>query len=236
MQQSFPQQLGVWGQVLRGNFSGNSNAPRLPLAYVADGGIPQWQPQPWHDNERVLWDERTREVTFTPTVVRRGWPIACIDIPNLHLGIIERFGASLVVDALNANGVPVATFHIGTDLPGPMTIVHPDPNSGELELRGYLRANEISQVSGDAMLSGILESQMPGSDLVPWWATDAFGWASRFSDRQHLVVSAASRVRLWVSALADVSNTWRVRATGRIGGYAQRRGDADAALRSARRA
>jgi len=247
-QATFPAALGVWGSAQTKQFSGQ--ILREPDLWDVPGVSEQSAKpdyRPWTDPQRIRWAAKTRRVQFEiddspPLFIRsRAWMLAFWEVPDLQMGVIEKIATYTRVQALDPEGVPLATFVLdGTD-PTLATLAHPIPAAGALSLSWRLTQAERTNEPPTTALNAVNANQVPGYDMRVPWTSDQLGWAQRWSDSQQMIVDAQTRLRLWlqIDTLNDGSaGSWRIQALGLLSGYAQMRGprpDDQAALVDARR-
>lgn len=225
---------GVNGWNMASQFSGLAISLPNPLSFAIDGTV-EWEPQPGFAADRVQWSERQRSlVTIAPTTSRLGWMLAAKSTSPHQVGIIERIATLLEIDALDEDGIPITTFRLDGQAIFDGALQHPIPAQGELNLSWLLRQEGVSYHRILGPIDAVPFDGIAGDDLIPQWNNDMFGWNARHWDQTQYVYPDGIRVRLWLVAQADENDAWLIRATGRLGGYAQARSGRDSAGRSAR--
>jgi hypothetical protein len=225
--------LGVNGWNMSSQFSGLAISVNNPRSFAIDGTV-EWQPEPGFDPERIQWAERQRTVAFEPTTSALMWLLATESTSPHQVGVIERVATLLEVDALDGDGLPLTTFVLDGQEIFNGVLEHPIPGFGELSIGWRLRQEDYTYFRVVGAIDAVPYDAVPGNDVVPPWSDDVYGWNARYWDQLQIVYPAGYRVRLWVLAQADFLHAWRIRAKGRMGGYAQARGGRDSAGRSAR--
>lgn len=172
--------------------------------------------------DAIAWRESGREVQFVTTGQAAAWLVASMNWTGYDVGIVERIATLVVVEALDDDGIPLASWRLdGETMLDGGVISHPTPARGVLRLLWRLQGVTASGGDRERTTDAASPYLLDGSDAIPPWDYDAFGWRSRFVDDMQIVFPRAELARLWLQASGQAA-AWRISARGRLGGYAQK--------------
>lgn len=186
---------------------------------------------PASDFEKIEWHHSQRTQIIEPDVVPLSWLLAQVLVSEVSIGVLERVACYLYADALDENGIAVASFLCdGTDPTIEPPLSHPNPAIDPLVFRWSLRDLGYNRETSQTALTAIPPT-LTGQTLRPEWVDGQFGWNSH-ANRMQMGIAQGTRVALWITCSGGVHDDapgWRVRASGQLSGFIQNVGPRGAA-------